>query len=134
MKAMLSLELFHYNMHCRPVPWEMKLRTMTAGTMRFLVDEEAGRPHVWVAEITGRNDGGLVRSFLRGELDITGARSGGKRGVLRRYVLDSGHIYEVKKQLDYTKYGRYFCTVDDEGDIVRLSEQEVNDRFSRSRL
>ena len=34
--------------------------------------------------------------------------------------------------LEHTKYDRYFCTVDDEGDIVRLSEREVNDRFGRS--
>jgi hypothetical protein len=134
MKATFSLELFYYNLHCMNQSFARKLDMITMpGMGKAIVDDEMRRPPVWVAEIMGFNEKyGYERRFLRGELDITGAIYRGRRGVVRWYIIDSGHVYEVKEQTNYKAFDHYFCTVDDEGDIVRF-EKEVVDAWLKSR-
>lgn len=78
-------------------------------------------PSGWVAEITGFDDKYKYnRQFLRFKKDYSRTNSKGSRGVYAEYILDSGKIYDVKEHKD-----RYFCTVDDGGNIIKLTEEEV---------
>lgn len=80
----------------------------------------------WVAEIKGLNrDGYFIREFQRGELDYSRANSTGSRGIHRYYHLRSGRIYEVAERLSWKRQTQYFCRVTQDGDIVRLTRQEV---------
>ena len=51
----------------------------------------------WVAEITGPDETyGLRREFLRPKLDYSRANAKGSRGIFAEYILESGHIYDLK--------------------------------------
>lgn len=80
-------------------------------------------PSAWVAEITGADPKyKFKREFLRFKKDYSRANSVGSRGVYANYILESGKIYDIKEHKD-----RYYCTVTDNGNIVRLSEDEVKE-------
>jgi hypothetical protein len=80
-------------------------------------------PSAWVAEITGPDSKyKYQRKFLRLKKDYSRSNSKGSRGVYAEYILDSGRLYEVK---DFKN--RYFCTVSDDGDIIKLNESEVQE-------
>lgn len=80
-------------------------------------------PSAWVAEITGTDPKlKFKREFLRFKKDYSRSNSVGSRGVYANYILESDHIYDVKDHKD-----RYYCTVTDNGNIVRLSEDEVRE-------
>jgi hypothetical protein len=75
----------------------------------------------WVAEITGFDlKYKFKREFLRFKKDYSRSNSVGSRGVYANYILESGHIYDIKDHKD-----RYFCKVDSHGNIIRLSESDV---------
>jgi hypothetical protein len=75
----------------------------------------------WIAEITGFDPKyHYSRLFLRYHKDYSRANKKGSRGVFAEYTLESGRIYDVK---DGDR--RYFCNVNDDGDIVRMEESEV---------
>jgi hypothetical protein len=87
------------------------------GTMTF-----GWKPSYWVARITGFDPTyKYKREFLRGRKDYKYANSKGSRGVFVYYILESGNIYEVKKR----SKNRFFCMVDDEGDIIHIDEDDV---------
>lgn len=78
-------------------------------------------PSAWIAEITGTDPKyKFKREFLRYKKDYSRANSVGSRGVYANYILESGKIYDIKEHKD-----RFYCTVTDNGNIVRLSESEV---------
>lgn len=80
----------------------------------------------WCAEITGFDcKYKYRRNFVRGKKDYTTANSNGSRGMYYEWIMDSGHIYEVKEQVSWSRTIRYFCTVSESGDIVKLDESEV---------
>lgn len=114
MKATLGLEMIGG----RP------LRTHTG---IHLIDDLFDMPYpCWIAEIKGfgikyRFD----REFVQGNTDYSKSNSKGTRGVFIWYVLESGHIYEVKEPLSWSRIEQYFCRVSDEGEIVKISEKEV---------
>jgi hypothetical protein len=98
MKAMLALEIFCYGDKKR---WELwsRIGDMVMpglGTTMF-----GGFPQeVWVAEILGPDPVyGLARRFVRGFEDLSDANSKLSRGVVERYILESGRIYEVSEQM-----------------------------------
>lgn len=77
----------------------------------------------WVAEIAGPDEKyGLSRVFLRGKIDYSKANGKGSRGIFAEYILSPGKIYEVKSQETWGRARRYFCTVEDDGEIVELDE------------
>jgi hypothetical protein len=77
----------------------------------------------WVAEIAGTDPKYKYnRKFLRYNKDYSRSNSKGSRGVYAEYILESGKIYDVKEFK-----GRYFCTVNNNGDIIKLSESEVRE-------
>jgi hypothetical protein len=80
-------------------------------------------PSAWVAEITGLDHKyKYKRNFLPYKKDYSRSNSVGSRGVYAVYILETGKIYEIKDHKD-----RYYCTVTDNGNIVRLSEDEVRE-------
>lgn len=86
------------------------------GTSIFHVPASA-----WAAEVTGVDPKyKFKREFLRFKKDYSRSNSVGSRGVYAIYILEAGHIYDIKEFKD-----RYYCTVDDTGNIIRLSESEV---------
>ncbi len=84
----------------------------------------------WVAEITGTDPKyGLARSFLPCKIDYSKSNSKGSRGLFADFILSQGKIYEVKSQVTQTRFERYFCTVDENGDIIKLDSDEVYRSF-----
>ena len=80
-------------------------------------------PSGWVAEITGSDPKyKYVRKFLRYKKDYSRSNSKGSRGVYAEYILETGKIYDVKNNKR-----RYFCKVDDDGDIIQIDESEVKE-------
>lgn len=80
----------------------------------------------WVAEIIGYHGKyGFERTFLSSKRNYSRANSSGSRGVELWFVLESGKVYEVKAPQSWRSVDRYFCRVDDDGDIIRMSKDEV---------
>lgn len=126
MKAYLEIELFGEDARQMMRLWEAignmafpGLGTATFGGMP---------PSGWVAEITGFDlKYKYARTFLKHKLDYSRANSKGSRGVYAEYILESEKIYEVKERTSWKKVYRYFCTVNQEGEIVILPESEVQE-------
>lgn len=82
----------------------------------------------WVAEITGYDQKyKYARKFLKPKIDYSRANSKGSRGVYAEYILESGRIYDVLQPVSWKNSLRYFCTVDDEGNIVQIEEERVRE-------
>lgn len=98
----------------------------------------------WVAEITGQDPRhGLTREFLRPQTDYDEADARGHHGVLDAWTLRPRRVYEVSRPLGppaknwravRTRLGRgarvtaehrAFVRVTAEGDIVEITEKEV---------
>jgi hypothetical protein len=76
----------------------------------------------WVAEITGRDPVyKYQRRFLKSKKDYSQSNRIGSRGVFLYFLLDSGRVYEVK-----TSRRRYFCTVNEEGEVIEMEKREVD--------
>lgn len=81
------------------------------------------KPSYWVSQIIGSDPiYKYARSFLKGKKDYAHANSKGSRGVFVYYLLESGYVYEVKRN----SKRRFFCTVDDEGDIIEVDSNFVD--------
>lgn len=83
-------------------------------------------PKTWVAEITGRAQGGrrFERVFLNGKRDYTDSNSTGSRGVVKWFELREGPVYEVSEPISWERGRRYFCRAV-AGNVVQVSEEEV---------
>ncbi len=73
----------------------------------------------WVAEIVGKR-----RRFLG--YKITSGPEQHSKDVFRVYLLEAGRVYEVSAPLDWKCCDRYFCTVTMDGQIRRLTREEVD--------
>lgn len=77
----------------------------------------------WVAEIIGLDSKYKYRrEFLRHKKDYSRSNPRKLSGIYAEFILESERIYEVK---DFKN--RYFCTVSDDGDIIKLNESEVQE-------
>lgn len=112
MKTYLSLELFNEN-------------------LRFFHEkilDEYYIPSSWVAELIDFDvKYKFKRKFLPAKKDYCRANRTASEGVRSEYILESHHIYDVKRSVTKYRDERYFCTVNNEGEIKKLSEQEVID-------
>jgi hypothetical protein len=83
----------------------------------------------WACEITGRNiRGSLIRRFISPKWDYRGCNSNGSRGIFLWFIAESGKLYEVKHRTSWRGSDRYYCTVNDSGDLIRL-EREVAEEW-----
>lgn len=124
MKAYLEIEIFGDN-----IRQEMKLyASITNMIVSGLGDSTFGKmpSSGWVAEIIGFDAKfKYTRQFLKSKKDYSRANSVGSRGIFQEYILESDKIYEVKKQISQKNNLRYFCKVDNEGNIITIQENEV---------
>jgi len=93
---------------------------------RAYFDKHIGVPprSSWVAEITGPDEKyGLSRVFLKAKTDYSKSNSKGSRGILVEYILSQGKIYEVKEQITWKRSERYFCIINDDGDVIKIDEE-----------
>lgn len=89
------------------------------------------KPSSWVAEITGPDlKYKYARTFLKCKKEYSRSNSKGSRGVFAEYLLESGKVYEVKSQISWKNSDRYFCTVDNDGNIIHLSEDKIKSMLS----
>ncbi len=115
MKASLKLECIGDNRLC----WLRALDRLSGGSGSL------GGGY-WVAEIRGTHPKYKYdRAFLRCKKDYRNANSVGSRGVYAHYILEEDKIYEVSEPRSWKRIDRYFCSVTPQGDIERMTEEEV---------
>jgi len=84
----------------------------------------------WVAEITGFDPKyKYLRNFLKYKKEYSRSNSKGSRGIMAEYILESGHIYQVKSQTSWKNVDKYFCIVSNDGDIIKITEEDVIDQL-----
>ena len=81
-------------------------------------------PPCWVAEVT-MVDGVIVRNRLPHTTDYSFTNGTGSRGTYLWYILESGKIYEVNERVSWSRSERYFISVDEQGDFLHMSQDEV---------
>lgn len=124
MKATLSLEIIEAAAAGKQRLLRSLAESVTPGLGGALVGRISGRP--WIAEILGRDEKfGLSRRFLPANFDYKNANAVGTRGARMWFVLETGRLYQVHKRQSWRRSRRYFCTVNDEGDIVECDDEEV---------
>lgn len=68
-----------------------------------------------------------------GKWDYSNANSKGSRGVYIHYILESGRLYQVAEPTSWKNSKHYFCTVDEEGDIIELTKEHAQE-WQRQRI
>ena len=132
MKAILSLELFGEDTREYLKLYTGIMNMMIPGLGKSVIG--GNPPSSWVAEITGFDKKyKYSRQFIKRKIDYANSNSKGSRGLIAEFLLESGKIYDVKSQVSWNRSERYFCTVDNEGEIHKILEEEVNECL-RSRL
>lgn len=106
---------------------ELELKTGYEKALVRMYGREALQSHVfkkvvstWVAEIPGFDQRGPTRRFLSHNKDYSRVNNSATQGVYAEFILESGKVYEVKNYMD-----RYFCRVDDECNIIKISGTEA---------
>jgi len=132
MKAVLKIESIGDNVYGQI---ELHRRFLSMGFGKKFADDFMGRmpKRYWVAEIERLDKRyGYKRRFLRfNHKDYDNANSVGSRGVMIHYVLESGKIYEVKEPKSWKRDIRYFCRVNDRGEIEEITTEEVDECLKR---
>jgi len=72
------------------------------------------------------------RLFLRGKKDYSKSNNRGSRGIYAYFELESGKIYDVKEKVSWKRTLRYFIEVDNEGNIKKISEDEVKEWLTKN--
>lgn len=125
MKATLGIENIHIFSD------EMKLYgficdCVLPGSKKYVVPKFKNR--CWVAHIVGSDEKyKFKREFLKPKTDYTKSNSKGSRGVYLWYLLESGNIYDVSETTSWKNVDRYFCKVSEDGDIIKITEEEVKE-------
>jgi len=120
MKAQLKVEALYDNIYQMMRLWTGIINE-GAPSLGDVVVGGFARPY-WAAQIVGRDPQyKYARQFLKSKKDYTHANSKGSRGVFVYYLLESGYVYEVR----LPKRGRGFYIVDEQGDIVEVDKDYV---------
>lgn len=125
MKTILRIELFNENIRDLSKLYGMIFDSYLPG-LSELATVKIPRSG-WVAEITGYDPKyKYQRKFIKCKKDYSKANMRGSRGLYAEYILESGRIYEVKSQVSWKRFERYFCQVTNEGDVKRITIEEVD--------
>lgn len=122
MKAAIGIEAKYDNVYQEFKLW----RNITNIVVPGLGDMTFGYlpPSHWVARITGFDPKWkYAREWVRYKKDYRKSNSKGSRGVYKWYILESGNIYEIKEDSRH----RYFCIVNDNGEIEYVEEEYVKE-------
>lgn len=123
MKTVLKIELFNDGLYQYMRIFKDMANKEHPGLGDCLVGN--GLPRPWVARITGLDPKWkYAREFLCPTWDYSEANSIGSRGIHLYYYLDNGQVYEVKEQVTWKRWARYFCEVKD-GRIIEITEMDV---------
>jgi len=108
------MRLYNHVMNaCFPVAGDLLLPTV--------------KQNYWVAKICGfDNKFGYAREFIRGKTDYRNTNSKGSRGVYIYFILDSGYVYEIFQPITWIKSKRWFGLVSENGDVVEINKEDVN--------
>lgn len=88
--------------------------------------EGMGAPY-WCAKITGFDPKyKYAREFLKPKKDYSESNSVGSRGIFLFYILENNCLYEVSKPITWKKLRRYFCVVDNNGEIIEIKKEDVD--------
>lgn len=121
MLAVLKLEFIGENYHA----YKRQKTASNSNMERYsgYLGRDQSRP--WVALLTGidQEKMQLVRKFVDGQIDYSGANRVGSRGVCIYYPLKDG-LYEVNARETWTQVKRYFIRVQD-AQITEISRVEV---------
>lgn len=80
----------------------------------------------FVAEIIGVDyKYTFKRLFINGKKDYSNSNSKGSRGIFMYYFLDSSKIYDIKRQVSWKKTERFYCKFNNNGEVVKITEDEV---------
>jgi hypothetical protein len=124
MKAALEIELFGEDYRSMCKIYKRLLDDAMPELSEIVIGKNS--PSGWVAEISGLDPKfRYARIFLKRKIDYSRSNAKGSRGVYAEYILESGRLYEVKYQTSWKNGERYFCTVTDDGDILRLKEEDM---------
>lgn len=126
MKAALQLELFGEN-YRKEVAGLRNIYSVVLGEKGAYRQLGPSQPcSTWVAEIIGPDPiYRLKRKFIDRKIDYAKSNGVGSRGVYAEYIMESWGIYEVSEQVSWKRVERYFCTVTEEGDIIKITEVEA---------
>lgn len=84
-----------------------------------------GRPQPWAAHLFGLDKRwGFRRQFITGVRDYSYGQEHHTRGVYLYFNLPPG-LYEVFRSISWRHEERYFFQIDDNGDLYRMSKDNV---------
>jgi len=121
MKAQIKIEAIYDNVVQEMKAWTTLADAASPGLGRRTFGKGITGP--WVAKITGKDfHYGYKREFIQGKKDYTHANRKGSRGVFCFFMVETGYVYEVKGSKR-----RYFSKVDNDGNVVEITQKEVNE-------
>lgn len=133
MKANLKLEFVGADLYDMLKGFSRMLDFSAGKDMRRKTMGDELPPKPWVAQITGRdNVYGLKRDFLRANRDYSESNKKGSRGVFLHFILEQGAFYEVQDITIKKEGRRFFCWVNDAGDIVKTDKTMVEKWLNES--
>ena len=124
MKATLKIEAIGDNSYQMMRSYCSIANSASSGMGALLASPE---PPYWVAIVYDKTPTGYLKNLLPGKKDYVKSNSVGSRGVFIWYILLSGYVYEVSAPVSWKRTKHYFCTVTDDGDIVEISREDVDE-------
>jgi hypothetical protein len=79
-----------------------------------------------VAEVSQSRPGERRLTRLRPDRDYARASSTANRGLYWLFVIESGHLYQVRELVTWNHERTYFCTVSAQGEIVEVPEGQID--------
>lgn len=124
MKATLCLEYIGWNNDQKMRLYSYIVDFVTPGLAKELIGHKRRNP--WVAKVSGTDKRyGFKREFISGKIQLKRANRAFTRGVELWFVLESGNVYEVSSPESWRYTRRYFCIVNENGDILHIKPSEV---------
>lgn len=125
MKASLILEYIGETQDARLALYGKVIDQVFPGSSEKVIGQKRIKMP-WVAEIIGVDKKfGFKRQFLNGNWDRTKSNAVGSRGTRLCFVIESEKLYEVKSPVSWRSVDRYFCIVNDLGEIIKITETEA---------
>jgi len=125
MKKALKLELFNDDkrQEFKLYNWKVSQALGEKGSKKFFGKSLYPKPYV--AEIVGLISGEYQRKFLSHHRDYSQANSKGSRGIFLIFLLEINRVYEIKEQISWKNWNKYFCIVNQRGKLIQLKENSV---------
>jgi hypothetical protein len=120
MKAIIKVEAIGNNIEAMIDFRTRQINDMFSGLGTALFGE--WKPRCGVYAVTKKGLFGM-----NCKTDYSHSNSVGSRGVYKYYTIESGRFYFVRSPISWGRTDEFFCTVDNDGNIKRVTEQETID-------